>query len=351
MKRFIWPSVLLIVVAFIAWPKVKEAQQAQATASAAPKASPDVIVKAEIVTTSPFQVKTQSVGTLLPSEQCEIHSEISGKVASIHFKEGEQVSKGDLLLTIAVPEMKAMLAKAEAGNRLAIQNEKRLKQLLQKEAISQQEYDVIQTNVVTTEAEVNNLKAQIQKTEILAPFNGKIGLRAISEGAYITPATQIANLVADHVLKLEFSINGKYVENVKIGQEVTFETEAKKAQFKAKIYAIESSIDPLTRTLKIRALVENANHSLMAGAYVSTFYTFANFNETIMIPSEAIVPEANGQKVWRVVNGKPVSSPVITGSRTDKSVQVLEGIAKGDTIITSGVQNVKPKSTLSITVL
>src|SRR6478672_5247984 len=219
---------------------------------------PPMTVSGFVVEPQDFSNTISLSGSIEANEQIEIHSEVSGIVERISFTEGSYVSKGQVLLKVNDIELRAQLAQAKTKESLASENERRAKLLLQKEAISQEEYDIASADYRTAKSQSQLIIAQIGKTAIRAPFSGKVGLRSISPGTYVTPATLIANLVSTNNLKITFSIPEKYASEISKNSEITFTVPNLTDKFKAKIYALEPGIETATRTLKIRALTENS---------------------------------------------------------------------------------------------
>ena len=208
-------------------------------------------------------------GTLEANEEIELRTEVSGVVEQINFEEGGFVTKGQALVKVNDIELRAQLRQVQTAQGLSSENARRAKLLLEKEAISQEEFDVANAEYKSAQAQVQLIQAQISKTTIRAPFSGKIGLRSISKGSYISPTTLIAKLVNTAQLKITFSIPEKYAQTMKVNQQLTFTTSGSKEVYKAKIYAIEPSIEIESRTLKIRAITENKDGKLIPGTFAN----------------------------------------------------------------------------------
>lgn len=289
----------------------------------------------------------QITGTVQADESIDLRAEMSGKVVHILFTEGSKVKQGDLLIKINDDELKAQVDRAQARLKLAEEQEYRQRTLLKKEAISQQEYDLVFTDLQSMKAELALLKAQLAKTEIRAPFSGSLGLRMISNGDYITPTTNIAKLVKDDKVKITFSIPEKYSSFVNRNAEITFNVDADTKSYKAKVYALDPSIDENTRTLNIRAIAEN-NGQLMPGSFCKVSLKLNEIKNTILVPNETLIPILKGKKVYLNKNGKASEVIVKTGIRTDEYVQITDGLKPGDTLITSGIISIKNGSALNL---
>lgn len=289
-----------------------------------------------------------STGTILPNEEVEIRSEIAGRITSLNIKEGDIVQKGTVLLQINDDELEARLKKLGFNKKLAEDNEARQKVLLQKEAISQREYDIAVNSVNTISADIEDIKSQILKTTLKAPFSGRIGFRYVSMGSYISPATRIATLTNTNPAKIEFSVPAKYATAIRQGSTIEFTTENEEKDFTGRVYAIDPKIDPLTRTLQIRALAGNPSNLLVPGAFAKVNLILKTKGSAILIPTEAVIPEAKGSKVFLVKNGKSVPVKVELGNRGERTVEILKGLAIGDTLITNGIIQVKPDGEVDI---
>ena len=276
-------------------------------------------------------------GTLKPDEEVDMSFETSGKIVKISFIEGTRVKKGDLLAKINDRPLQAQLEKLLAQRKLSEEKEFRQKSLLNKDAISQESYDQIVTELQTNRADINLIKARIMETELRAPFDGTIGLRYLSEGSYATPSTKIAKLVKISPLKIEFSISEKYATEIRIGYPVTFSNDATNEVYNAAVYAVDPKIDLETRTIVIRALYPNKNEELKSGSSTSVLLKLSQIDNAIAIPTEALIAEMEGEKVFVYKSGKASSTRVTTGLRTESKIQITEGLKYGDTLLITGI--------------
>lgn len=305
-------------------------------------------VNAIIINENDFANTISLSGSIEANETVEIKSEISGIVEKIYFTEGTNVSKGQVLVKVNDIELRAQLSQAKTRQNLASENERRAKLLLQKEAISQEEYDIASAEYRSLKAQTQLIQAQIAKTTIRAPFSGKIGLRNISPGSYVTPSLLITNLVNTNQLKITFSIPEKHASQVKINSTIKFKVAGTPDEFEAKIYALEPSIDISTRTLQVRAVTENKNNKLFPGTYADIKLPLDVVKNAILIPTEAIIPIQNGKKVFVSKNNIATEKIIITDTRTENTILVTEGLNKGDTLITSGVMSLKADTPVKI---
>ena len=305
-------------------------------------------VVAYVVVAKKIDNDVYATGTVLANEQVELQSELAGKVVQLNFQEGNKVTKGQLLVKINDADLKANYKKLELQLSLADEKLKRQKQLLAINGISQEEFDISQNQLNVIKAELDYATAQIAKTEIKAPFDGIIGLKNVSEGAYITPAMVVATVQQINPVKIDFSISERYASLVKKGTSLTFIIDGA-GEFEGQVLAIEPKINPVTRTLQIRAVCTNSKNEIFPGAFAKVKLALSAIDSALMIPTEAVIPELKGKKVFKVVNGKAEPTKVVTGLRTDAQVQIVEGIAIGDTIIARGIMQLKPGTTVKVT--
>ena len=309
---------------------------------------PPLSVTAIVVSSKDFSNGISLSGSIEANENVEIRSEVSGIVEKISFTEGTNVSKGQVLLKVNDIELRAQLSQALTKQKLASENERRAKLLLQKEAISQEEYDIASAEFRSLKAQTQLIQAQIAKTTIRAPFSGKIGLRNISPGTYVTPTTLIIKLVSSSQVKISFSIPEKYASEIENNATITFTIPNNPQKFSAKIYAIEPEIETATRTLKIRAIADNSNGKLLPGTFATIDLSLKNIKDAIVIPTEAVVPIQNGKVVYIANNGKAKEVKIETLARTAKDVVVTSGIKSGDTLLTSGVMALKDEAEIKV---
>lgn len=294
-------------------------------------------VEAIIIQPARFDNKLNVTGSVLANESLELKSEISGQVTQIAFQEGKNVKQGELLVKMDDEELRAQILKAKYNQKLNQDNEARQRKLLEKEAISQEEYDNSLNRLNTSIADVKVLEAQLAKTRIEAPFEGVIGLRYISQGAYISPNTVIATLYNINPAKIEFTVPGRYSAQVQPGLVVRFTVENDTTAYDGKVYAVEPRIDPETRTLRIRAMAENSQNRLLPGQFVKVELVLRTVTDAILVPTEAVVPELSGHKVFVKRGPKAREMRVETGIRTSSELEILSGLKTGDTLVTTGI--------------
>jgi membrane fusion protein (multidrug efflux system) len=309
---------------------------------AAPKPSTTILVKGVIARPQALENVVRSSGTVLASESVELVAEAAGRIELLSIREGAHVRRNDLLVTINDDDLQAQLKKIELQITLTSEQEARQKHLYDISGISKEDYDIALNQLNSYKADRDNLLASIRKREIRAPFDGVIGLRYVSEGSYVTPTTRIASVQKLNPLKVDFAIPEKYAGQVGVGDPVEFRSDEARLKFTGKVFAIEPQIDAATRTLQLRAMCDNRSESVFPGAYVQIELQLKRIPNALLIPTQAVVPVLKGQTVYVRKNGAAVSVPVTTGIRTASSVQILTGIAAGDTVITTGLMQMRP---------
>lgn len=288
-------------------------------------------------------------GTIDANEKVSLISQTAGNITGIFFKEGARVSKGQLLVKVYNQDLQASLSNIQYQVTLANQIEYRNKVLLEKEAISKEEYETSLTSLNSLKAQADLIKAQISRTEIRAPFSGTIGLRNVSPGGYLSPSTPIATLVNIDPAKLTFSVPERYLPLIQKGSKINFTVAASGKKFPATVYAIEPSIDVNSRSITVRAEAPNPGDVLTAGSFAKINLTLDQIPKTIMVPTEVVTPDLKSSKVFVVKNGVAMPRFVKTDLRTDTKIQITDGLKPGDSLIVSGIIQMRPKVALKIT--
>ena len=299
-------------------------------------------VNGVVVRPAPLENVVRSSGTVMASESVDLVAESAGRVEKIAFREGGHVRKNQILVKINDDDLQAQLRKTTLQIQLASDQEERQRQLFDKSAVSREQYDIALNQVNTLKADRDNLVSSIRKREVRAPFDGVAGLRYVSEGGYVTQATRIASLQKLNPLKVDFSIPEKYAGQVAVGDLVEFGSDETKLRFTGKLYAIEPKIDPSMGTLQLRAMCDNRAEKIFPGAFVRIDLRLREIEDALMVPTQAIIPVFKGQTILLRRNGVVVSVPVRTGIRTATSVQITDGISVGDTVITTGILQLRP---------
>ncbi len=351
MKLLIRIGIFLALVAALAFIKIKyltkdTAQMGGANPTAAGGGkgggAPATGVMGFVVKSEKLDNKIFATGSIVASEMVDLKPEVAGKIVQLNIVEGKSVTKGQLLIKLNDEDLQAQVKKLNAQLQLTQQSEQRLRKLLDIKGVSQDEYDIVTNQMNNIRADLEFTQAQIAKTELKAPFSGIIGLRSVSLGSYINAQSQVANIQVLNPVKVDFTVPEKYAQQVQIGESIAFTTEGSLEHFEGKVYAMDNQIDPISRSLKIRATAQNPNGKLKPGAFVKVDFSLKEIGNALMIPTEAIIPILKGQQVYVAKDGKSKAIVVEVGVRTDTRIQILNGIQVGDTIITSGLMSLKP---------
>jgi membrane fusion protein (multidrug efflux system) len=262
-------------------------------------------------------------------------------VVAINFTEGAHVKEGALLVKLNDADLRATRQRALQRKELATLREQRLAKLVKEGVTRQEEYDAAWNELQVQFAEIELAEAQIAKTEIRAPFSGVVGLRYVSEGAFVNAATRVATLQRLDRLKIDFSIPEKYAGRIKPGMPITFTVAGGEQKFNGQIYAFDPRIDAGTRSVLLRALCPNPDGRLLPGAFANVELALTQTNDAILIPSEAVIPGITDKNVFVINDGKATRRIVETGTRTASQVQILSGLKVGDVLITSGLQQMR----------
>jgi membrane fusion protein (multidrug efflux system) len=304
-----------------------------------------------IATSKNINTQIEVPGTILANESTEIRPEVSGRVVQLNIKEGSFVAQGTLLAKLYDDDLQAQLKKLDVQLKIADQTEKRQAQLLKIQGISQQDYDLSLLQVYNLNADLEIIKTAIRKTEIRAPFSGKLGLRNISPGAYVTPLTIATSISQVNQLKLQFSIPEKYGAQLKMGQNIDFTVDGVQKKFSASVIATETGIEENTRSLAVRALIKNKDEFLLPGAFAKVKLAFEKSVDAIMIPNSSVLPQGRLKFIYLYKGGKAKQTEITTGVRDSTNIQVINGVSNGDTVITTGLLYLRPDVAVTLTKL
>lgn len=313
-----------------------------ANPGAPPPVQKALVVQTLIAAPQSLSADIEVPGTIMANETAEIHPEVSGRLVQLNIKEGTNVSVGALLAKLYDGDLQAQLRKLEVQLKIAEQTEKRQAELVKIQGISQQEYDLSLLGVLNLKADMDIIRESIRKTEIRAPFGGKLGLKNVSPGAYVTPASVLTTISQVSTLKIQFNIPERYGAQLKPGLPVTFSIDGTNKTFTATVIASEISIDENTRSLAVRALIKQQDPALIPGAFAKVKIVLGKNNEALMVPNSVIIPSGRKKQLYVYEGGKAMMKEVTTGVRDSTNIQVLTGIKAGDTVITSAVLFLRP---------
>ena len=316
--------------------------------SGSPAKQPPIPVDAVITKIQTLVTDIEVPGSLLANESTEIHPEVSGRLVQLNVKEGTFVSRGALLAKLYDGDLQAQKRKVEVQLKIAEQTENRQDQLLKIQGISQQEYDLSLLQVHNLKADIDIINEAIRKTEIFAPFSGKLGFKNISPGAFINPATILCTISQLSQLKLQFTVPEKYSSQIKNGQNVDFTVDGSLKTNHAHVSATEVYIEENTRSLSVRAIVISQDPYLIPGAFAKVKIELGKDNLAMMIPTEAVIPTGRKKQIYLFKSGKAMAMDITTGVRDSSRIQVLSGLNLGDTVITTGLLFLKTGSDIKI---
>jgi len=351
MSKFTWflISLVIVVAGIIVYNKILHKPDTSPKGPGAGGPPKEIMAQGFVVSPQHLANNILASGTLLPSEEINVQAEVSGKIVMLNIQEGVTVTKGTLLAKLYDADLQAQLKKLIIQKETAQKTDARLKQLLTINGVGQQEYDNASTLLNNIVADIEVLQTQISKTEIRAPFGGVVGLRNVSNGAYITPSTVITTLQQIDPLKMDFSVPEKYSQSISKGDPLKLKVDGFDQSFTAKIYAIEPRIDETTRTIKMRALLQNGSAKLMPGSFAKVDLGLKELDNALMVPSQCIIPEARTKKVIVVKGGVAQFVKVETGVRTESQVQITDGLSIGDTVVATALMYIKPDAKVKIT--
>jgi membrane fusion protein, multidrug efflux system len=287
-------------------------------------------------------------GSLLPFEETQIRAEVGGRIVQLNINEGAVVSKGTLLVKLFDKDLQAQLRKLEVQLKIKEKSEERSSELLKIQGISQQDYDLSALDVENLRADIEATRIAISKTEIRAPYTGRVGLRSVSLGAYIAPNDVITVIRQVDKLKLDFSIPEKYAQEIAPGYTVSFVVDGGRKYHNAKVIATENSVDQNTRTLKVKALVSEKHPELIPGVFAKVNLQLGKNEKALLVPTQSVIPTARNKQVIVVRKDSVLYAVVETGIRDSAFVQITSGIKSGDTVVTTGLMAIRPDSKVKI---
>ena len=346
-KIIIFSALALLLLFIIMLPNIKkwfgkeEGAPVAVTANAGGQRKQMLNVNAIVLKYEKMTDVFRTKGQLLPDEEVDLSFETSGKIVKIYFKEGSYVRKGELLGKVNDEPLQAELKKLEAQLPLARERVTRQRTLLAKDAVSQETYQTVTTDLEKLMADIDLIKARIRQTELRAPFDGVVGLRLLSEGAYASTGSVMARLTKYSPLKIEFSVNEKQAKDIKPGTPIPFRLENDFNEYSAKVYAVETKLDEKTLSLKARALYDNPGGKLRPGHSASIEIVLREIDNAIVIPAISSIAEMGRDIAFIYQNGKAKQVELTKGLRTASSVQITRGLQVGDTLLVTGVMQLR----------
>ena len=310
-----------------------------------------LVVDGFIITQSPISENIEVPGSLLPFEETQIRAEVGGRIVQLNIQEGSAVSRGSMMVKLFDKDLQAQLKKLEVQLQIKEKSEERSAELLEINGISQQDYDLSQLDVENLRADIEATRIAISKTEIRAPYSGRVGLRNISLGSYISPVDIITTLRQVDQLKLEFSVPEKYAKEIVKGYNVKFRIDGGEQNHQATVMATENSVDANTRTLRIRAVVNEKHPELVPGVFAKVNLQLGRNEYAMLVPSQAIIPAARNKQVILLRKDSAVYTVVETGIRDSAFVEITKGVKPGDTVVTTGLMAIRPNAKIKVNTL
>ena len=347
-RMYRYSLVVFVCVSALAVSSCKSKKENQTAGR--PRVQGPIVADGFRVAQSSVSEKIEVPGSLLPFEETQLRAEVGGRIVSLNINEGAVVQKGTLLVKLFDQDLQAQLKKLQVQLQIKEKTEERNRELVKINGISQQDYDLAALDVENLKADIESTQIAISKTEIRAPYTGKLGLRNVSLGSYIAPTDVVTTIRQVDQLKLEFSVPEKYVKDLQKGYTVSFKIDAGGGQsHKATVLATESSVDQNTRTLKIRAVVNERHPELVPGVFAKVNLQLGQNNRALLVPTQAIIPTARDKQVILLHKDSVSFTTVETGIRDSAYVQIVNGLKPGDTIITSGLMAIRPNSKVKVT--
>jgi membrane fusion protein (multidrug efflux system) len=306
-----------------------------------------VVVDVMIATPQDMANSVEANGTVVSNEYVELHPEVSGRLTYLNVPEGNQIKQGTVIARINDADLQAQLSKTKVLMDMAVKTEDRLKKLLAVNGVNQADYDVAQNAVNGYKADMVYTQSLLDKTVIKAPFSGVVGLRQVSPGAYLTPASIIVTIQQVEKIKIDFTLPEEYSSLIKKGNKVDVQVDAaKKTMKKAVIVATEPQVNANTRNLKVRAILQDAK--VNPGAFVKIYLSANKDQKAILVPTSSIIPDDKNKQVVIVKGGKAAFVNVETGGRQANTVEITKGLKQGDSVVVTGLLFARPKSQLKV---
>jgi membrane fusion protein, multidrug efflux system len=314
-----------------------------------PRKSMPVMAEGYLVSPQSISEDVEVPGSLLPAEETQIRSEVSGRVVKMNINEGSTVKSGELLVKLFDNDLQAQLNKLKVQLQINQKTVERQRDLLAISGISQQEFDLSALAVDNLKADIESIKISISKTEIRAPYNGRIGLRNVSLGSYVSPSDLITTVRQVDRLKLDFSVPEKYAKSVLPGYVVNFKIDGSNIIHTGTVLATEGNVESTTRTLRIKAIVTETHPELVPGLFAKINLQLGKDEKALLVPTQAIIPQARNKQIILFRKDSALFVVVETGIRDSSYVQIMSGLKAGDTIVTTGLMSIRPKSKVKIT--
>jgi len=293
-------------------------------------------------------LEIEALGTAKASESVDITARTSNLVTNVRFTEGQQVRRGDVLVEMDSQQARADVAIAEAALKESTSQYDRSRELYTTKVLSDAQLEQIEAAFKSNEARVAAARARLADTVIRAPFAGRVGLRRISVGSLVNPGAVMTTLDDTSTIKLDFTVPETYLAAVAPGLEIVAKSPAYPGQsFAGKVSSVDSRVDPDTRSVTVRAIVPNPAGVLKPGMFLTVHMTRSE-SDVLLVPEETLVPEQGDVFVFVIKDGKAAKRLVHTGQRRVGAVQVLDGLAAGELVVTEGTQKLRDGASVQL---
>ncbi len=276
---------------------------------------------------------------VIPFEETDLKAPVPGNVLGIHFMEGEKVRQGQPLVQIDDRIWKARLKGLKAQLEIAKSDSARNEALIDVQGVSQETLDKSNAQIKELQAQIEEMEVNVSLANVKAPFSGRVGMRDFSVGAYLSQGATITTIVQSDRLKVDFNVPGRYLDYIRSGQKVELIYRADTLE--ATVYAVDPRIDMNSRTFRVRCVMPNPGERYVPGIFVEVIIPVSSDDEALVVPTAAIIPSLNSQTVYVFRNGRALRKEVELGPRTDLQVRVEKGLTPGDTIIMTGLLEIK----------
>jgi membrane fusion protein (multidrug efflux system) len=307
-----------------------------------------VAVLAEPVRSEQIAFELEALGTTRANESVEITAKVVNQVTAVRFAEGQQVARGSVLVELDSAQVRADLAAAEAALIESRSQYQRSRELYTTKILSDSQLEQIEATYKANEARVASARARVNDTVIRAPFAGRVGLRRVSVGSLISPGTVITTLDDTSTIKLDFTVPETFLPVAKPGLEIAARSVAyPEASFAGKVSSVDSRVDPATRSVTVRALLPNPQGLLKPGMFLTTRLSRGTI-DALLVPEQALVPEGGEMFVFVVQDGAAEKRRIRIGERRVGDVQVLDGLASDDVVVTEGTQKLRDGAAVTL---
>lgn len=286
-----------------------------------------------------FPLEVEALGTVRAKESVDITSKVADRVAAIHFEEGKQVRKGAVLVELDNQEALADLAAAEAAERDSRSQFRRSQELFQGRALSEAQLEQLEATMLANQARVAAARSRVNDRIIRAPFDGRVGLRNASLGGLVSPGGVITTLDDLSIVKLDFAVPELFLASLKPGLTIEAQSSAyPNTVFKGRVDSVDTRIDPTTRAVVVRALIDNKDGRLRPGMFM-TLQLVRSAGRALLLPESAIVPEESKHFVFVVADGRAHKREITIGRRRPGEVEILQGVSVDDVVVIDGTLN------------